>query len=342
MSRPLIALAPMEGVMDAATRALVTRQGGWSFCVTEFVRITQGRQPRRVFERICPELKQQARTPAGVPVHLQLLGSDPAMLAANARVAVAAGAPVVDLNFGCPAKTVNRHQGGASLLRNPESVHAAAQAVAAALRPLDIPLTAKMRLGYEDTELALDNARALEAAGATQLVVHARTKVQGYRPPAYWEWIARITEVVRVPVLANGEIWTPEDYQRCVAASGVRDVMLGRSAMADPWLAQRIRQVAAGEEPQPVDLAQVLNLILEWLQQDALIYKEDVQVMRLKQWLVLLRLRWGDPARQVFDACKRCESSQALVQQLQAFIDVAARPSARVHAPAVPDDPAAP
>lgn len=342
MSGPLIALAPMEGVMDAATRALVTRQGGWSFCVTEFVRITQGRQPRRVFERICPELRQQARTPAGVPVHLQLLGSDPAMLAVNARVAAAAGAPVVDLNFGCPAKTVNRHQGGASLLRNPESVHAAAQAVATALRPLGIPLTAKMRLGYEDTELALDNARALEAAGATQLVVHARTKVQGYRPPAHWEWIARITEVVRVPVLANGEIWTPEDYQRCVAASGVRDVMLGRSAMTDPWLAQRIRQVAAGEEPRPVDLAQVLNLILEWLRQDAAIYKEDVQVMRLKQWLVLLRLRWGDAARQVFDACKRCETSLALAQQLQAFIDVAAKPSSHVHAPAVPGDPAAP
>ncbi|SFX31090.1 tRNA-dihydrouridine synthase C [Marinospirillum alkaliphilum DSM 21637] len=311
----------MEGVIDALTRDLITRQGGWSFCVTEFVRITQDKQPRRVFHRICPELRQNALTPAGVPVHLQLLGSDPEMLAINARVAASAGAKVVDLNFGCPAKTVNRHLGGASLLRYPEQVYAAARAVADALRPLGIPLTAKMRLGYQDTELALDNARALQEAGISQLVVHARTKVQGYKPPAQWEWVARIAEVMDVPVLANGEIWTLEDYQRCVAVSGIRDVMLGRTAMTDPWLARQIRQHHAGEAVTATEFGQVLQLLVQWLQQPAQAYQEDVRVMRTKQWLVMLRLRWGEAAHQVFDACKRCETEDELI----GFLDQAIR-----------------
>ena len=200
--------------MDATTRHLITRQGGWDFCVTEFLRVTQGHQPARVFHRICPELRQNALTPIGVPVHLQLLGSDPKALAANAEVGVKAGAKVIDLNYGCPAKIVNRHLGGASMLRYPDRLYDATHAVAQALKALDTPVTAKMRLGYDDTELTLDNARALNAAGISQLVVHARTRAQGYKPPAHWEWVARIAEVVDVPVFANGDIWTLADYQR--------------------------------------------------------------------------------------------------------------------------------
>ncbi|WP_292253205.1 tRNA-dihydrouridine synthase family protein [Marinospirillum sp.] len=313
---PLVALAPMEGVMDVTTRDLMTRQGGWDFCVTEFLRVTNGRQPGRVFYRLCPELRQNALTPSGVPVHIQLLGSDPQALASNARVAARVGAKVVDLNFGCPAKIVNRNLGGASLLRYPDKLYESSKAVAEALKPTSAMLTAKMRLGYDDTELALDNARALNAAGITQLVVHARTKTQGYKPPAHWEWVARIAEVVDVPVLANGEIWTVEDYQRCVEVSGIRDVMLGRTAMTNPWLALQIKQHTAGEEVETVDFKRVIGLLLEWLLQDAQIYREDVRVMRVKQWLVLLRLRWGEEAKRLFEACKRCETEQQLVDLL--------------------------
>lgn len=316
----LVAVAPMEGVMDATTRDLITRQGGWDFCVTEFLRVTQGRQPLKVFQRICPELRQNARTPIGVPVHLQLLGSDPQALAANAQIGVAAGAKVIDLNYGCPAKTVNRHLGGASMLRYPDKLYTATHAVAQALKESNTPLTAKMRLGYDDTELTLDNARALNAAGITQLVVHARTRAQGYKPPAHWEWIAKIAEVVDVPVFANGDIWTVADYQRCVEVSGVKDVMLGRSSMTNPWLAKQIKQHLAGEEVDFVDFKTVLGFLLEWLKLDAQFYEEIVRVMRAKQWLVMFRLRWGEEANQVFDTCKRLTTEKDLVAYLQGYL----------------------
>jgi len=319
-SSVLVAVAPMEGVMDATTRDLITRQGGWDFCVTEFLRVTQGRQPARVFHRICPELRQKAITPIGVPVHLQLLGSDPQALAANAEVGVKAGAKVIDLNYGCPAKIVNRHLGGASMLRYPDRLYDATYAVAQALKALNAPVTAKMRLGYDDTELTLDNARALNSAGITQLVVHARTRAQGYKPPAHWEWVARIAEVVDVPVFANGDIWTLADYQCCVEVSGVKDVMLGRSSMTNPWLAKQIKQHLADKEVEQVDFKRMLGFLLEWLKLDALVYEEIVRVMRVKQWLVMFRLRWGEEAQIVFDACKRLTNERDLINNLEDYI----------------------
>lgn len=331
-SPALVAVAPMEGVMDATTRDLITRQGGWDFCVTEFVRITLEKQPARVFHRLCSELRQNARTPSGIPVHLQLLGSDPTALAVNAQVAVKAGAQVIDLNFGCPAKIVNRNMGGASLLRYPDRLYSATHAVAEALKITNTPLTAKMRLGYEDTGLVLDNARALNAAGISQLVVHARTKAQGYKPPAHWEWIAKIAEVVDVPVFANGDIWTLADYLRCVEVSGVQDVMLGRSSMTNPWLAKQIKQHLAGEEVISVDFNKVINFLLEWLKLDALVYVEAVRVMRVKQWLVMFRLRWGEEAKKVFDACKRFTKEKDLVNYLQAYVAAGVSLKPKVHA----------
>lgn len=330
-SPALVAVAPMEGVMDATTRDLITRQGGWDFCVTEFVRITKGRLPAKVFHRLCPELRQNARTPVGVPVHLQLLGSDPQALAENAQIAVQAGTQVVDLNFGCPAKIVNRHLGGASMLRDPERLYTATHAVAIALKETATPLTAKMRLGYNDTELVLDNARALNAAGISQLVVHARTKAQGYKPPAHWEWIARIAEVVDVPVFANGDIWTVADYRRCVEVSGVHDAMLGRSSMTNPWLAKQIKQHLAGEEVEEVDFKRVLGFLLEWLKLDAQFYEEIVRVMRVKQWLVMFRFRWGEEAHKVFDACKRFTSEREIICYLQDYL-LAADLTPKAHA----------
>ncbi len=140
-------------------------------------------------------------------------------------MAVSLGAPAIDLNFGCPAKIVNRHGGGAILLDEPERVHAVTRAVRASV-PGHIPVSVKMRLGNEDMDLALDNAVAVEEAGAAWLTVHGRTKRQGYRPPAYWDRIGAIRDRVTLPVIANGEIWTAEDARRCQAESGCTDLML--------------------------------------------------------------------------------------------------------------------
>ncbi|HBN7676850.1 TPA: tRNA-dihydrouridine synthase family protein, partial [Pseudomonas aeruginosa] len=198
-----IALAPMEGLVDEILRDVLTRVGGIDWCVTEFIRITDRLLPATAFHKLAPELRDGSRTRAGTPMRVQLLGSDPACLADNAAFACELGAPVIDLNFGCPAKTVNRSRGGAVLLKEPELMHDIVAAVRRAV-PSEIAVTSKMRLGYDSPDGALDCARALADGGSAHVVVHARTKVDGYRPPAHWEWVARVAEAVRVPVFANG------------------------------------------------------------------------------------------------------------------------------------------
>ena len=235
-----IILAPMEGLADFWVRQALTDIGGYDWCVTEFVRVSGTLLPAKVFYRWCPELLSDARTRSGVPVHVQLLGSDPVCMAENAVRAVELGAPAIDLNFGCPAKTVNRHGGGAVLLDEPDRVYQVVSAVRQAV-PSAIPVSAKMRLGNLDGELALDNARSIEAAGAAWLTVHGRTKSQGYRPPAFWDQIGVIRQTVALPVIANGEVWTAEDADRCVKESGCEAIMLGRGAVSDPFLARRLR-----------------------------------------------------------------------------------------------------
>ncbi|MDR1710122.1 MAG: tRNA-dihydrouridine synthase family protein, partial [Candidatus Accumulibacter sp.] len=198
-----IYLAPMEGLADALLRELLTRGGGYDGAVCPFVRVSGAPLPMRAFRRACPELDAGGRTPGGTPVSVQLLGRCPASLAETAARLARLSPPGIDLNFGCPAATVNRHGGGAMLLDDPERLQRIAEAVRRAA-PAAIPVTAKMRLGIRDTARTLACAAALEAGGVAALTVHARTRNEGYRPPAHWDWIARIREAVRVPVIANG------------------------------------------------------------------------------------------------------------------------------------------
>jgi len=237
---PTLLLAPMEGLTDFHMRDVLTRLSRYDWCVTEFIRVTDHVHPARMFFHACPELHNGGLTAAGTPVHVQLLGSDVEMLAANAARAAELGAPAIDLNFGCPAKKVNNHGGGAILLDTPETVHAIVAAVRRAV-PAHIPVSAKMRLGVKDRSRMIENAQGIEAAGAQWLTVHARTKEDGYRPPAHWEAIAEIRAQVQMRVIANGEIWTPEDARRCREVSGCEDLMLGRGAVTRPDLVGLIR-----------------------------------------------------------------------------------------------------
>ena len=141
--------------MDSIMRAMLTGMGGYDRCVTEFVRVSQTVLPARVFHRLCPELLEGGRTPSGTPVFVQLLGSDAPLMARNARAAVGLGAPGIDLNFGCPAKTVNKSRGGAVLLKTPETLRGVCSAVRDAVPP-SIPVTAKIRLGFDDDSHFMD------------------------------------------------------------------------------------------------------------------------------------------------------------------------------------------
>lgn len=233
-------LAPMEGVVDFAMRDILTEIGGIDHCVTEFLRVTDLLLPDHLFYKNCPELKTQSKTRSGVPVFMQLLGGHPNPLAENAAKAVSLGACGIDLNFGCPARTVNNHDGGATLLKNPDRLFKIISAVRAAV-PSEIPVTAKIRLGFEDPSECFENALAVEAGGAQWLTVHARTKLDFYTPPARWEWIPRIREKIKIPLIANGEVWTLEDYQKCRMISGSEEVMIGRGAIANPFIFLEIK-----------------------------------------------------------------------------------------------------
>ncbi|MCG6658397.1 tRNA-dihydrouridine synthase family protein [Halomonas campisalis] len=306
----------MEGVIDAVTRDLLTRTPGFDWTVTEFVRVVDARLPPRVYYKHCPELLERpVATPSGIPVQLQLLGSDPATLAANARQALCLGAIGIDLNFGCPAKLVNRHDGGASLLRTPHRVEAAVAAVHDAVGDA-IPVTAKIRLGFADRRQAVACARAAEAGGAAQLVVHGRTRDEGYRPPAHWEWIGRIRRQLRIPVVANGDIWTLEDYWKARTLSGCRDVMLGRGALADPWLAPRIRHwLSTGERlPDTTWQARAATLTAYAATQREKL-QDRVVVSLIKQWLNQMRNRDAEAQRR-FQRLKRITDLDRLLAEL--------------------------
>lgn len=290
-------LAPMEGLADDVLRGILTHAGVYDWCVTEFVRVTDTVLPHRCYTRLSPELANGARTDAGTPVRIQLLGNDPAMLAANAAHLARLHPHGIDLNFGCPTPLVVRHRGGAALLGEPELLHRIAAAVRTAV-PRQIPVTAKMRLGIDDTGQAIACALALEAGGIDELVVHARTKADGYQPIRRWDWVARIRDVVTLPLIANGEVWTVTDWHDIRAASGCDDVMLGRGAVADPLLARRIRGDAAAE-PNDEDWREIEAMLADFWRRVQAKVLPNQSPGRLKQWLGLMQRRYPQ-AEQLF------------------------------------------
>jgi tRNA-dihydrouridine synthase C len=286
--------------------------------VSEFIRITSTLLPERVFARYVPELHNGGRTLSGVPVRPQLLGSDPACLAENAARLASLGSMGIDLNFGCPAKVVNRHGGGAALLDEPELVARIVAAVRRAV-PAEQPVSAKMRLGFNDDSRAVECALAIAGAGADELVVHARTKADGYRPPAYWHRIQDIRAAVAIPVVANGEIWTVEDARRCRAESGCDTLMLGRGMVADPGLAWAIR--ADTDSPLPhVPWAEVRPQIMAFWQLVCSQLEPRQRAGRLKQWLNFLRRRYPE-AELAFLALRTLTDQGQVSAWLQANVD---------------------
>lgn len=288
-----ILLAPMEGVLDHCMRETLTSVGGYHLCMTEFVRVTDQLLPVRVFRRLCPELDNGGSTRAGTPVVVQLLGSIPEVMAANACRAVELGAPGIDINFGCPSRFVNRNAGGAILLKEPRRIHDVVHAVRSAVAA-DIPVSAKIRLGYENTDLALENARAVQEAGADFITVHARTRSDGFEAPARWEWLARINEAITIPVVANGDINSVEDYDRCREVSGCADVMIGRGALARPDLARQIRRHQEGVACTALSWAEVYVLLQETVKAMQDSFHGRYIAARLKQWLVHLKLEYRE------------------------------------------------
>ncbi|MFK7974989.1 MAG: tRNA dihydrouridine synthase [Halioglobus sp.] len=307
-------LAPMEGVVDHTMRNLLTSLGGIDRCVTEFVRVSERLLPPRVFRRLCPELDTGGTTVSGVPVYVQLLGGQPTVMGENAGRAAELGAKGVDLNFGCPAKTVNRSDGGAILLREPDRVHHIVSAVRENVASA-VPVTVKIRLGFEDDSLFLDIVRGIEAAGASELVIHARTRKQGYRPPAHWERIAAAREAIATPIIANGEVWSIDDAQRCQAISGGTDLMLGRGVLCRPDLPRLITAARKGSPIKPLNWTEIAPLILTYFDLNLAAYDAHYIGNPIKQWLVYLRAYYPGAAM-LFERVKRLREASDIRREL--------------------------
>lgn len=286
---PRLFLAPMEGVTDWAMRDLLTSLGGIDQCTTEFLRVTDNLHSDAIFYKNCPELLTNSKTRSGVPVFVQLLGGKVDPLVANAIRAQELGALGVDLNFGCPAKTVNRHDGGASLLQYTDRLYNIVKAVRDAV-PKSTPVTAKIRLGYDNPTACIANAEAIEAAGADWLTVHCRTKTDGYKPPAYWEWIVKIKEITKIKIVTNGEIWTLDDFNKCDSIADTGHYMIGRGALRDPFLFKKIKNTANTFEAKTADFKQssyhdIKLLLPQFFESSSIYVSPPFAVARTKNWL---------------------------------------------------------
>ncbi|MCC7229813.1 MAG: tRNA-dihydrouridine synthase family protein [Fimbriimonadaceae bacterium] len=303
----------MEGITDAPMRDLQGATGAFSYAVSEFLRVVAHPIPGRVFRREIPELLQGGKTTTGLPVQVQILGGDPDLMALSAMNAVQAGATGIDINFGCPAPTVNRHDGGATLLKYPDRIEAIVRSVRTAV-PDSIPVSAKLRLGWEDVEDIYENAYRVVAGGASWLTIHARTRAQGYKPPVFWKPIGVVRESLPIPVVANGDIWKLDDFDRCRDETGCIHYMIGRSALSNPSLPYQIAErLHISGRPAPdwkwVDLLQELIRYTD-LHRGPKIAQSPT---RLKQWLKLAA-NFGNFTD--FEAVKMARSATELLECL--------------------------
>jgi tRNA-dihydrouridine synthase C len=291
-------LAPMEGVIDSVFREVLTSVGGIDQCVTEFFRVSDGQMiPEKVFYRECPELLNHSKTKYGVPVFVQILGGDPEPMAANALRAVQLGACGIDVNFGCPAKTVNKNDGGATLLKYPYRIQKILETIRKTV-PAQIPVTAKIRLGFDNPEMCIENAQAVQAAGINTLTVHCRTKTDMYKPPAFWEWIPKIKDKTNLNIVANGDIWNNRDFERCREITGCDHFMIGRGAIANPFIFMQIKnaELDRGWE----SIRPLLPIFFDF---SARLKSGFFAQARTKQWLSMMS-KTNEDSRQLFETLK--------------------------------------
>ncbi len=296
---PATVLAPMAGVTDTVFRRFIknasvftsgsshglthlietatsNQQSGCGLIMTEFTSadgISRMRESKR--KRYLGFYEDEH------PISAQLFGSDPVTMAEAARVVEDSGFDLVDLNLGCPAKQVCKSNGGSALLRDLPHIHTLFQAVRSAVR---IPFTVKFRMGWNDDQIVCaDLARMAEDCGLNAVALHARTREQGYSGQARWEWIAAVKDAVRIPVIGNGDIRTPEDACAMIAKTGCDAVMIGRTAPVNPWIFRQIAQYNATgryDVPSEMDRYQMIRTYFAMLIEEGM----EGSVGKMKQF----------------------------------------------------------
>lgn len=307
-----VMLAPMEGVLDGFVRELLTEVNDYDLCVTEFVRVVNNLLPAKTYYRLCPELHNNGFTKSGTPVRIQLLGSSPQWVAENAVRAIELGSHGIDLNCGCPAKKVVGNDGGASLLKNPDLIYQVTQAIRNAI-PNDQILSVKVRLGWDSVTERFEIADAVQQGGANEIVVHGRTKEDGYKADRInWQAIGDIQQRLTIPVIANGEIWDYEDGQECAKITGCEALMLGRGALNVPNLGSVVKHNQI-----PLTWHKVLVILQQYVQVDNPNDTGCYHVARIKQWLNYLRKEYVE-ASELFLKIRAISDSKQLKSLLLA------------------------
>lgn len=295
---PKVILAPMQGVLDPFVRNLLTSVNDYDLCISEFVRVVDQKLPAKVFYRLCPELRHGGKTDSGTSVRVQLLGQYPQWLAENAQFAVELGSHGIDLNCGCPSKTVNGSNGGAMLLKQPELIYQATKALREAI-PSDQIVSVKVRLGWESSSESFEIADAVQQGGANEITVHGRTKLDGYRAERInWQAIGEIRQRLNIPVIANGEIWDFDSAKKCQEMTACDRLMIGRGALNTPNLANVVKY-----DVPKMRWSEVMKLLYRYVQVENEFDTGFYHVARIKQWLRYLDKEYPE-ARQLFDIVK--------------------------------------
>lgn len=272
---PYLQLAPMEGVGDRCFRKAMASIGGFDEAVRDFIRVPTNAHVKSLAKVYVPDEL------APTPLAAQIMGSDPDLMAEMAQELVLRGAPRIDINCGCPSNTVTGRGAGSSLLKDPNILHEVARTVVQAVA---IPVTVKMRSGYEDISLFDENILAAQESGVRYITLHPRTKVDGYGPPAQWNLIARAKSLLRIPLIGNGDILTADDAMAMLRTTGCDGLMIGRGSIINPFIFHQIRARFSQipYEPKWESLLGFFNAFVEETPED---FSTRLRVNKLKQLL---------------------------------------------------------
>lgn len=272
---PYLQLAPMEGVGDRSFRKAMASIGGFDEAVRDFLRVPANAHVKSLAKvYVADEL-------APIPLAAQIMGSDPDLMAEMAQELVQKGALRIDVNCGCPSNTVTGRGAGSSLLKDPNILNEVATAV---VRAVAIPVTIKMRSGYEDISLFEENILAAEASGVRYITLHPRTKVDGYGPPARWDLIARAKSLLKIPLIGNGDILTVDDAITMLRTTGCDGLMIGRGSIINPFIFHQIR-ARYSEIPYELKWEKLLGFFNAFIAETPEGYSARLRVNKLKQLL---------------------------------------------------------
>ncbi len=326
--KPALVLAPMEGVFDAPMRALIAEIGGFDFAVSEFIRVSQEIIPARATLKCVPELTGKKLGKVNLPVQVQLLGSDPELITETAIEACSVGASAIDLNFGCPSPTVIRKHGGSALLKDTIKIHKIVKKVRSTL-PDIIPVSAKIRLGWENATDVHEIVKAITDGGANWITIHARTRKEVYKPGVHWDHVRDVVQSSRIPIVANGDLFKLNDLKNCKRITNCQHFMIGRGVVLNPFIGRTFAKelaipisenllINSHSNPKADNLLTAICRFIEIAEPFS--QNKGYVPKRIKQWVSMIRdINFESVPRPLMTAIGKAKTTKELVTLLDSL-----------------------